>query len=158
QHISFVQISRIFITDQISSVSPIGLFLMGFLGSFFFLPIPIDGLFYYGILSGANPNLAIILVVIGSIIGTVLNYGLGYKLSKYVIQFVSLKKLYAAKRWVNRYGALAIFAFNLTPLPGSILSFGLGIAKYNIIRMMVFFVLAITLKFVLITLFIQVFF
>lgn len=142
-----------YIIQEISQTTPAGLFFLGFFGSLFFIPVPIDGIFYYAIIRGANIVLAVLLVIIGNTIGNLISYWIGFKLSKFTIQFVSLKKMYAAKRWVNRFGPWAILFFNLTPLPGSVLTFALGIAKYNVYRMVTFFTIGITIKFIVIALF-----
>ena len=136
-----------FIIYHIYNVTELGLFLLGFFGSLFFIPLPIDFLFFKSLSNGANPTIALALVLIGSIIGNIIDYFLGVFLSKYARYLVSVKKLYAAKRWVNRYGAWAIFAFNLTPLPGSLLTFAVGITRYNIYRLFLFFTLGILVKF-----------
>lgn len=136
-----------FIVHNVYNVTELGLFLMGFLGSLFFIPLPIDFLFFKGLTNGANPTVALVLVLIGSIIGNIIDYFLGASLSQYARYLVSVKKLYAAKRWVNKYGAWAIFFFNLTPLPGSLLTFAVGITRYNIYRLFLFFILALICKF-----------
>jgi len=136
------------IITEISQVSIFGLFLMGLFGSLFIFPVPIDALFYYGLTQGNPALLAIILVFTGSLIGNFIDYWLGIKFSKHAIHFISIEQMYKAKRWVNKYGAFAVFLFNLTPLPASVLTFALGIAKYNLTRLMFFFSLGVLTKFI----------
>ena len=136
-----------FIVYHIYNVTELGIFLLGFFGSLFFIPLPIDFLFFKSLTNGANPGLALVLVLIGSIIGNFIDYFLGLWFSKYARYLVSVKKIYAAKRWVNRYGQWAIFVFNLTPLPGSLLTFAVGITRYNIFRLFTFFILGNLVKF-----------
>ncbi len=136
-----------YISTQIMQVTDIGLFLMGGFGSLFFLPIPIDILFFTALANDVNPFRAMIMVLAGSILGTYVNYMLGWQLSKYMRYFVSVKKLYDAKRWVNKYGPWAIFVFCLTPLPASLLTFAVGITRYNMTRLFTFFILGNLVKF-----------
>jgi membrane protein YqaA with SNARE-associated domain len=136
-----------YIKSQIASVSPAGLFMLSLLGAFFFLPIPTDILFFTALAQGIDPTSAIIMVMLGSLIGNYFNYILGWQLSTYMRYLISVKQLYEAKRWVNKFGAWAVLLFNLTPLPGSILTFALGITRYNLWRLYLFYTLGNLLKY-----------
>lgn len=136
-----------FIVYHIYNVTELGIFLLGFFGSLFFIPLPIDFLFFKSLSNGSNPGIVLVLVLIGSVLGNLIDYYLGVFLSQYARYLVSVKKLYAAKRWVNKYGQWAIFVFNLTPLPGSLLTFAVGITRYNIFRLIIFFFLGNLCKF-----------
>jgi len=55
-----------------------------------------------------------------------------------VLHLVSRKKVYKARRYINKYGSYGIFLFTAVPfLPGPLVTFALGVAKYNIPRLFV---------------------
>jgi uncharacterized membrane protein YdjX (TVP38/TMEM64 family) len=75
------------------------------------------------------------------------NYFVGSKLFFIVRDLVPKKRMYKIRRWVNRYGASMVFIFNLVPiLPGSLLTFALGITRYDFTRLFMFLILGSSLK------------
>jgi membrane protein YqaA with SNARE-associated domain len=136
-----------YVKSQIMSVTPVGLFILSGLGAFFFLPIPTDILYFTALAQGMDPKSVFIMVMLGSLIFNYFNYLLGWQLSNHMRYLISVKQLYEAKRWVNKYGAWAVFIFNLTPLPGSVLTFALGITRYNLWRLYIFYTLGNALKY-----------
>ncbi len=54
-----------------------------------------------------------------------------------IMHIASKKKVYDTRRFVNKYGALGIFLFNFLPFPAPLLTFALGIARYNFTRLFV---------------------
>ena len=51
------------------------------------------------------------------------------------MHLVSKKKVYQARRFINKYGAWGVLISNLSPFPSEILTFALGLAKYNVYRL-----------------------
>ena len=111
------------------------------LGGLFFVPSPDEIIFYYGLSKGHSYLFAFVGAILGYMIAQVINYYAGNKISPLVMHVISKRKVYKARRFVNKYGTLGIFLFNFLPFPGPLLTFALGIAKYNFIRL---FVLALT--------------
>ena len=137
------------ISAEISQVSSIGLLYMGLLGGLFFVPIPLEPLFLLGLKNG-NPGIwSMFLTLAGFSTSLVISYALGAKLSSYLITIIDKKKLYDIKRKVNKYGSGVIFLFGLAPLPIPILSFALGIARYNLLRMCVYAFSGLIIKFLI---------
>ena len=130
-----------FLTENISNATVWGLFFAHLIGGIFFVPSPDEIIFYYGLVKGNPYFLAFLSAVIGYMIAQVVNYYIGSKLSPLIMHIISKRKVYKARRFVNKYGVLGIFLFNFLPFPGPLLTFALGIAKYNFIRL---FVLALT--------------
>lgn len=138
---------KAFFEKDIKAISPLGLFYMSFFGNLLFVPLPIEFPFYFGLLKGNPFFTSLFLVTAGLIPSYALDYFIGFKLSRIIFTFISTKKIYKVKRWVDRYGSYAIFGFNLLPLPANELTFALGIAKYNITRLFVVTIVASILKF-----------
>ena len=132
---------------QIKDFTPVGLFFLGFGGALFFLPYSEEIFFILGLSNGNNPWISLFFIFAGVFPAHALNYWIGTRFSFATMQFMSTKKIYKTKRMVNRWGAYAIFFCNLTPLPAPLLSFALGIAKYNTTRFWVFLVLGIVVKY-----------
>lgn len=118
---------------NIVNFTPAGLFYDFFLGGIFFVPSPDEVLFYYA-MGKIGFFYPFIFSLAGFMLAQILNYYLGLKLSPFILHFVSKSKVYATRRFVNKYGAYGIFISNFLPLPGPLLTFALGIAKYNFSR------------------------
>ena len=136
---------------QFSEVSLAGLFYIGLIGGLFFVLMPIELLFYGSVVKGSNPWLAIFMIISGLLLSQLINYFLGSRLNPVFINLVSKRKVYQVRRFINKYGGYGVFLSNLTPLPSELLTFALGIAKYNIYRLFIFTFIANLIKYVLIT-------
>ncbi|MEK6918622.1 MAG: VTT domain-containing protein [Nanoarchaeota archaeon] len=123
------------IKDNITGATLKGLFYAHFIGGIFVIPSPDEVIFYYALIKGNPYLLSLLAAVAGYMLAQVINYFLGKKLSNIILQLVSKKKVYSSRRLANRYGAWGVFIFNLLPLPAPLLTFALGIAKYNFTRL-----------------------
>lgn len=126
-----------FITLNIKSLTLFGLFLAHLIGGIFFVPSPDEIIFYYGLIKGNNYFLALFFSSVGYMLAQLVNYYLGKKISPLIMHIVSKKKVYDTRRYVNKYGAWSIFLFNFLPFPAPLLTFALGIARYNFTRLFV---------------------
>ena len=125
------------LSESISSATVGGLFFAHLIGGLFFVPSPDEIIFYYGLLKGNFYLFALIFSIAGYMISQVINYYVGNKISPIIMHVVSKRKVYKARRFVNKHGTWGIFLFNFLPLPGPLLTFALGIAKYNFTRLFV---------------------
>jgi len=136
-----------FFNNEIKKLTPLGLFYLSFFGNLMLIPLPIEAPFFLGLMKGNLFLPSLFFVLAGLIPSQAINYIVGKKFSKAFFTLFSTKKIYKAKRWVNKYGSYAIFGFNLLPLPSNEITFGLGIAKYNVTRLFVFTLLGTIIKF-----------
>jgi membrane protein YqaA with SNARE-associated domain len=127
--------------------SPMTLMIAAMLGGLFFLPIPIEAAYLVTVRAGSPPVLSALAVLGGLVVGHSVSYLIGWKLSRTVSSLVSSKKMYALRRKVNKYGSYAIFGINVIPAPSPILTFALGIARYNMLRLFSLFLLGNAVKF-----------
>jgi membrane protein YqaA with SNARE-associated domain len=107
-----------------------------------FVPVP-DTIAVFalaGLKVGANwvfaPMLLALAAAIGGAIGNLLGYLLGLS-SRKAISGRFRKNVDFLAKILNRFGALAIFAFALTPLPDDLVFIPLGIKRYNPIKAVV---------------------
>jgi len=145
QH-SFEGVKNIF-EDDLADFTPIGLMILSFIGGFFFIPLPIELFFFKGLLNGNPYFLSLFFVIIGYLPAQLINYWIGSRFSQLVMTLFSRKKVYKVKRWVNKYGAYGIFGFNILPLPSPVLTFALGIANYNLLRLFLWMFLGALIKY-----------
>lgn len=137
-----------FFNKEIKKTTPLGLFYISFFGNLLFVPLPIEIAFVQALRVGQPAFASLFFSLAGLIPAYALDYFIGARLSSLVFIFISPKKIYKSKRWVNTYGPYAIFGFNLLPLPSNELTFGLGIARYNVVRLFVFTLCGSILKFI----------
>lgn len=140
-------------TSHISDVTPLGILYTTLIGGLFFVSMPLE-LLFIKFLNAGNPIIVLFLFYfLGLIVSFTINYFIGLKLSALSKRIISPKKFYKTKGVLNRYGALAIFAFNALPLPAQLLTVILGVFRYNKTRFYVFFLLGQLAKYTVISVF-----
>ncbi len=133
--------------NYIQNTTPYGLFLSHFIGGIFFVPSADELIFIYGLINGNSVLFSFIAAVIGYSFAQIVNYYMGAKLSSYILPLVSKKKVYKIRAKINNYGVYAVFLFNFLPLPAPLLTFALGVAKYNRYRLFAVILLAKVLEY-----------
>lgn len=149
-HLPFLRYLLDYIQTNIGNFTIAGVFYSSFLAGIFFVPSPDEVLFYYAISKNGLIVYTLFAVLAGYMLAQLLNYYLGWKASDYILNFVSKRKLYQGRRYINKYGSIGIFLFNFLPFPAPLLSLGLGIAKYNLKRLMIWSFLGHLLKFLVV--------
>ncbi len=144
-------------SSQVGGSTPLGMLYTTLFGGLFFVSIPLELLFIKFLNSGHPIIVLFLFYFLGLIISFTADYYLGYKLSSLSKRLISPKKFYKTKGLLNRYGAWAVFGFNVTPLPSQLLAVVLGVFRYNKTRFYVFFLLGQLVKYTAITLFILLF-
>jgi membrane protein YqaA with SNARE-associated domain len=95
-----------------------GLLAASFFSSTIFFPIPVEP-FLITVTPFFNSIFVVIVASIGSLLGTSVNYGLGFFLgAKTINKKVSKEKLDQAKRLTNRYGWSGLLFIIALPIPG----------------------------------------
>ncbi len=120
-----------FFEQDVRALNPLGIFYITFFGDLFFNPIPPELFFYAALLKNNAPWLLTIASFAGIILANIVNYVVGRRCSLFFMYFMSKKNVYKVRRYVNRYGAYAVVIFNILPLPAPLLTFALGMARYN---------------------------
>ena len=141
-----------FFKAEITRLTPTGLFYAGLLGASIFVPMPIEILYYIGLTKGSPVILSFFLINIGIALAQAINYWIGSRFSPLFLHFISTRKIYKVRRFVNKYGAYGVFFFNIIPTaPSEILTFALGITRYNVARLFIIMTAAILIKYVVIS-------
>ena len=110
-----------------------GVFIISLLGSASIIfPIPYTLIiFYLGSLGIFNSALLALSGGAGAALGEFIGYALGY-CGRAVLSEERKRKMNYILEILNRYGALAIFLFALTPLPDDLLFIPLGLMRYSL--------------------------
>jgi len=141
-----------YVPDLVNNINPLKLLVISFLGGMIFFPIPTELVFYFSIIQGNSPIACIIFATIGFVLGNVVNYFVGLKLSHHILYLLSAKTFFKMRRHVNRWGIYAILILNILPAPSDVLTVGLGTIRYNAKRLFFFSTIGNTIKFTVIAL------
>ena len=109
-----------------------GLFTLAFIESVFF-PVPPDILIAILVLNDPSSFLIVgTVATIGSVLGGMVGYYLGYLGEKKILEkMFSKKKTEKMHKLFDKYGALAVFVSGVTPLPYKIFTIGAGVFYIN---------------------------
>ncbi len=103
--------------------------------------LPLAG--YYSSQGIANPIYMIIVSTIGSIIGSIIDYFIAFKLGipflhKYGKFFgLTITRLHKLNQWFSKYGTFSVFMFRFVPEFRALISFPAGVASMRIIKFVV---------------------
>lgn len=109
-----------------------GLFLNTVFASF--IPIPVVITSTALLLSGEKMLVLIVVMVVGSTIGGILSYLIGYdgkKFYRLVRKTHENRYFERSSVWLNKYGWVIIFISNLFPVSSEVITIIAGIKKYN---------------------------
>jgi len=113
-----------------------GVFVISIIGAMsIIIPIPYT-LFIYLLGAFLDPILLALAGGLGSAVGEVAGYLIGYY-GRAVISKERQRKMDYMLKIFNRYGSITIFLFALTPLPDDLLFIPLGIMRYRFIKVFV---------------------
>ena len=146
-----------FFKINISNYTLLGAFMLAFFGGLFFVPLPMEILFATFIVKNPQTFWVFTLYMIGLTLGYSTNLFVGYKFSNVSKKLISTKKFYQTKCYVNKYGKFAVFLSNVLPAPSQLVSFILGVFKYNKYKFITQFWAGQTLKLLIITGFVLLF-
>jgi len=141
-----------YVPDLVHDITPLKLLYLSILGGMIFFPIPVELAFFFSITQGHSAPLCIAAAVTGFMVGNVVNYLVGLKMSRHVSYILSAKKFYALRRQVNRWGTYAIIIMNVLPAPSDVLTVGLGTIRYNRQRLFVLTLISTIIKFTVLAL------
>ncbi|MBT3408924.1 hypothetical protein HN415_09685 [Candidatus Woesearchaeota archaeon] len=132
--------------DEISTRSDLGIFYLFLFSSLFFLPIPLEALYFAMLKEGLTLHKTFTLVVLGMVIGQIINYMLGRILGFIFISFIKKKTRKNIQKKLSKYGILAVTTVHLIPFPFQIFNFISGILKYNFLKWLFFMIVGLSIK------------
>ena len=139
------------IQKDITKLTPLGLFYLTFITELFFIPFPLEPLLIISLNQGHPLAFALPLLLLGIITSHTINYLIASKFKQIISHLISKRKLYNARRWLNKYGAYTIIIFYALPFPAQLLAVGLGLAHYNFKRYFTLMIIGLSIKYGLVT-------
>lgn len=132
---------------EIQKRSVIGLSILTFIGSLFFVAYPAELLYLVYTRIGYSLFYVALIMLFYTMLGQAVNYSLGYFIEeKFLHKFIrKRKKEYLGS--LAQYDMLFIIILNIVPLPADILSLILGIIKYDFKKTMIYTFIGKILKF-----------
>ena len=125
--------------------------LLHFSGYLFFLLMPVELAFTYCMIKGYNLILLVGIAYITAIAAQLIDYFLGYSVSRKVLEtFFNPGKHIKAIRYINKYGGLTIFIFNVFPLSSPIICLASGMIKFPLKKVILFSSLGLLIKYTVI--------
>ena len=127
------------IAYHLGGTTLLGSFYAPVFGGLFFVPVPLE-LVFLTFLGASNiyPWLLVLIYLSGLFISYTINYYIGGLITDTSKKIISYKRFYKSKGFINRYGALGVFIFNILPLPSQPLAAILGVFRYNKVKFYVY--------------------
>lgn len=114
----------------------LGLFFSTLIGSTIFLPFSAEPILLIVLKLGLDPYAILFTATIGSVIGTLVNYTLGYYGAGFIRDHVNNQRAHETKKWVDRYGWMGLLALLVLPLPLPVdpVTILFGVARMNLLE------------------------
>ena len=128
----------------------LGLFaLLHFAGYlFFFLSSP-ELFFIYLLRFDYSVLLLILIAIITALLAQIIDYSIGHFVSnKFLVKVISNRKFERAKKWIEKYGGIAIFGFTLSPFSSPIVVLVAAMLGYSFRKTVWFSFLGLVMKYV----------
>jgi len=123
-----------------------------FSGYLFFLLMPVEiGFVYY--LVPHNPVMLVLIAVATAMLAQIIDYGIGRLSSRRFINNIIGKKHYQqTKRYIDSYGTITIFIFNLFPLSSPIVALVAGMTRHSFRDVLLYSSIGLLLKYIVLAL------
>ncbi len=127
--------------------------LVHFSGYLFFLLMPVELAFVY-YLSFYPETELIAVALLTAISAQCIDYLIGKLiLPKKIFEFIGQKRIVKAERYINKYGLLTIFVFNLLPLSSPVVALAVGMVKFNFRKYLIVSSMGLLFKYIILSLF-----
>ena len=125
-----------------------------FAGYLFFMLMPVEILFTYYLVEDFNIQILLIAALFTAIAAQIIDYIMGYFLGGRIIdKLIGEKKYKKREKYINKYGGISIFIFNLFPLSSPVLSLAAGMVKYKFRYFLLYSFLGLSLKYIVLVLY-----
>lgn len=125
-----------------------------FAGYLFFMLMPVELLFTYYLVENFNIPILLVTALITAIVAEIIDYFIGYLVSGHVInKLIGEIRYRKTRKYIDKYGNLAVFVFNVLPLSSSVLSLVAGILRYKFRNFLIYSLSGLFIKYIVIILF-----
>jgi membrane protein DedA with SNARE-associated domain len=127
--------------------------LIHFAGYLFFLLMPVEILFTYYLVENYNVFILLAVALATAIVAQTIDYLVGKLVSNQIIhKFIGMKKYKKTEDYINKYGNLTVFVFNVLPLSSPILALVAGMLRYRFRNLVLYSFLGLSIKYGIIAL------
>ncbi len=154
--ISIILLSTIFGREiyGLESASLLNFALVHFAGYLFFIIMPVEIVYLYVLNSGVNFWLLLLISLATAVVAQSLDYLIGRLLSDKIIEiFIGKRRHERIGKYIEKYGSITVFVFNLLPLSSPIVALVTGMLRFSYKRLLVFMTSGLILKYLVLTLF-----
>ncbi len=125
--------------------------LIHFSGYLFFLLMPVEMAFVY-YLTWYDEAVLIWFALVTAVAAQYIDYLIGFSISSRTItRFINEKRILRAEKYIQKYGNLTIFIFNLLPLSSPVIALAAGYLKFSLRDMFIFSIVGLFLKYLLLS-------
>jgi membrane protein YqaA with SNARE-associated domain len=132
--------------EHIKSKTDLGIFYVFAISSLFFLPIPLEALYFNFLRDGFAFEHLFYLAVGGILCGQFINYMSGRFFKFIFAQFIKRKTRKKIRRKLVKYGAFAVTSVHIIPFPFQIFNFVSGLLKYRFFKWLIFMTIGLCIK------------
>ncbi|MFC1697735.1 YqaA family protein [Nanoarchaeota archaeon] len=131
---------------HIASGSYLGIFYTFLFSSLFFLPIPLEALYFFYLNEGIFIPFLLVITVSGIVLGQIFNYGFG-RIFTFLLKFIAKEKTQEkVKTYLDKYGGVTILTVHIIPVPYQIINFVTGGFKYPFKKWIKFVLIGMIIK------------
>jgi membrane protein YqaA with SNARE-associated domain len=135
------------IMTEIGRKSVLGLSLITFVGSLFFIGFPGELLFLGYVRAGYSVYYISLIMLFFGLVAQAINYSFGFFLERKLLEQYVKENKREFKKSLKKYDSMFIILINLLPLPADILTVILGMVKYDFKKAMLFSTIGKILKY-----------
>lgn len=129
------------------SESLTGFVVVHFAGYLFFLLMPVEMAFIYYL--SFYPEIELIGIALATaFLAQVIDFLIGYSFNyKFILSLVGKTRIENAESYIQKYGNLTIFLFNLLPLSSPVIVLVAGMLKYSFKDLVIYSMLGLVIKY-----------
>jgi len=135
------------VSTEIASKSLLGFFYINLLASIFFTSLPSEIFFLAYLGLGHNPINIIVIAIISSTLGQIINYGIGFIAGEGLLRLLLKEKYEKIKNSVDKFGSLVILIGNAIPFPIELITVFLGAMRFSFKKMLIYTVIGRAIKY-----------
>ena len=130
---------------EIKQQTDLGVFYLFAFSSLFFLPVPLEAL-YFKFMGSMPFEKIFVIAVAGIMLGQLVNYFIGRFFGFIFVHFIKKKTRRSMKDKLSKYGIFAVIFVHIIPFPFQIFNFVSGILRYRFFRWTFFALVGLVIK------------
>jgi len=138
-----------YVKEQLNERSIFWLMIFCFVGSMFFISLPVEWVFLYYVFTGSNPFLALIVTLIGVMSARTFNFWFGHLFRKYTLKHIINKDQKFKKKFHDVQSGICFWGNFVPGFPIELFAVFVGTTKYSYRKFMMYNVLGKTIKLLL---------